>query len=86
MTTAYHDEHLLDRAAMLVMRGMIALQPKIDFETDARPGFDALMEKSRRPMASPTRRRQSAELPDGGVVRLIQLPPRQYSIYMGAPM
>lgn len=46
MTTTYHDEHLLDRAAMLVMRGMIALQPKIDFKPDARPGFDALMEKT----------------------------------------
>ena len=46
MTTTYHDEHLLDRAAMLVMRGMIDLQPKSDFGPDARPAFDALMEKS----------------------------------------
>jgi monoterpene epsilon-lactone hydrolase len=46
MTTTYHDEHLLDRAAMLVMRGIIALQPKIEFGPDARPGFDAVMEKT----------------------------------------
>jgi len=46
MTTTYHNEHLLDRAAMLVMRGMIALQPKTEFGPDARPGFDALMEKT----------------------------------------
>jgi acetyl esterase/lipase len=42
----FHEEHLLDRAAMLAMRGLIALQPKIDFGPDARPGFDALMEKT----------------------------------------
>jgi epsilon-lactone hydrolase len=46
MTATYHDEHLLDRAAMLVMRGIIALQPKTNFGPDARPAFDALMEKT----------------------------------------
>jgi epsilon-lactone hydrolase len=46
MTTTYHDEYLHDRAAMLVMRGMIALQPKTEFGPDARPGFDTLMEKT----------------------------------------
>jgi monoterpene epsilon-lactone hydrolase len=46
MTMTYHKEHLLDRAAMLAMRGMIALQPKSEFGPDARPGFDALMEKT----------------------------------------
>ena len=42
----YHDEHLLDRAAMLAMRGMIALQPNLEFGPEARPGFDTLMEKT----------------------------------------
>jgi len=46
MTMTYHKEHLLDRAAMLAMRGMIALQPKSEFGPDARPRFDALMEKT----------------------------------------
>jgi acetyl esterase/lipase len=46
MTMTFHKEHLLDRAAMLAMRAMIALQPKIEFRPDARPGFDALMEKT----------------------------------------
>lgn len=46
MPTTYHDEHLLDRAAMLIMRGMIALQPKSEFGPDARPDFDALMDKT----------------------------------------
>lgn len=46
MTMTYHDEHLLDRAAMLLMRGMIALQPKAEFGPAARPAFDTLMEKT----------------------------------------
>ena len=46
MTTTYHDEQFLDRAAMLVMRGMIALQPKGEFGPEARPGFDEFMQKT----------------------------------------
>jgi monoterpene epsilon-lactone hydrolase len=46
MTMSYHEEHFLDRAAMLAMRGLIALQPKSEFGPDARPGFDTLMEKT----------------------------------------
>lgn len=42
----YHDEHLLDRAAMLAMRGMLALQPATDFGPDALPAFDTLMERT----------------------------------------
>ena len=46
MTQTDHDEHLLDRAAMLAMRGMIALQPHVEFGPGARPGFDALTDKA----------------------------------------
>ena len=46
MTTTHHDEHLLDRAAMLAMRGMIALHPPGELGPEARPGFDALMERT----------------------------------------
>ena len=46
MAETYHDEHLLDRAAMLAMRGMIALQPHMEFGPEARPGFDALTSKT----------------------------------------
>jgi monoterpene epsilon-lactone hydrolase len=44
MATIYHEEHLHDRAAMLVMRGMVAVQPETEFGPDARPAFDTLME------------------------------------------
>ncbi|MGH6617850.1 alpha/beta hydrolase [Sphingomonas sp.] len=43
MTEIYHKEHLLDRAAMVVMRAMIALQPKADLGPDGRTAFDDLM-------------------------------------------
>lgn len=46
MTMTYHDEHMLDQAAMLVMRGMIALQPTSELGPVARSSFDALMEKT----------------------------------------
>jgi monoterpene epsilon-lactone hydrolase len=46
MTMTYHKEHLLDRAAMLAMRAMIALQPRTEFGPSARPAFDALIEKT----------------------------------------
>lgn len=42
----YHKEHLLDRAAMLAMRTLLALQPKVQFEPEARPEFDNLIEKT----------------------------------------
>ena len=45
-TEKFHPEHLLDRAAMLVMRAMIALQPAADFGPDGRAAFDALMERT----------------------------------------
>ena len=41
-----HSEHLLDRAAMLAMRAMIAVQPAADFGPAGRTAFDALMEKT----------------------------------------
>jgi epsilon-lactone hydrolase len=44
--SVYHDEHLLDRAAMLAMRAMMALQPAAEFGTEGRSAFDGLMEKT----------------------------------------
>lgn len=42
----YHPEHLLDRAAMLAMRAMLALQPAADLGTSGRAAFDELMAKT----------------------------------------
>jgi epsilon-lactone hydrolase len=42
----YHGEHLLDRAAMLAMRAMLALQPAPDFGPGGRAAFDSLTEKT----------------------------------------
>jgi len=44
--TTHHEEHLLDRAAMALMRTMLAVQPKLQFSPEARPVFDELMEKT----------------------------------------
>ena len=44
--SVYHDEHLLDRAAMLVMRAMIALQPGVEFGPEGRAAFDELLERT----------------------------------------
>lgn len=44
--SVYHDEHLLDRAAMLPIRAMMALQPAAEFGTEGRAAFDELMEKT----------------------------------------
>lgn len=44
--TTHHKEHLLDRAAMALVRTMLAIQPKLQFVPDARPVFDELMEKT----------------------------------------
>ena len=46
MSIIYHDEHLVDRAAMLAMRAMIALQPAADLGPEGRPAFDELMERT----------------------------------------
>lgn len=46
MTTTYHDEFLRDRAAMLALRGLLALQPSLVFGPEARPGFDELMART----------------------------------------
>lgn len=46
MPTIYHKEHLLDRAAMLAIRETIALLPRAPFGPAARPGFDAVIEKT----------------------------------------
>ena len=44
--TTHHKEHLLDRAAMLALRALLAVQPKLQFGPEARPDFDSLMEKT----------------------------------------
>jgi len=44
--TTHHSEHLANRAAMLAMRTMIALQPKADLGPAGRAAFDELMEKT----------------------------------------
>lgn len=44
--SVYHDEHLLDRAAMLPIRAMMALQPAAEFGAEGRAAFDELMEKT----------------------------------------
>lgn len=46
LSSTCHNEHLLDRAAMLAMRGILALQPEAKFGPDARPAFDTLMERT----------------------------------------
>jgi monoterpene epsilon-lactone hydrolase len=42
----YHREHLLDRAAMLAMRAMLAMQPAADLGPGGRVAFDELMAKT----------------------------------------
>jgi acetyl esterase/lipase len=44
--TTHHEEHLLDRAAMLAMRALLAVQPKLQFGPEARLDFDSLMERT----------------------------------------
>lgn len=44
--TTYHEEYLLDRAEMAVMRALLAVQPKLRFGPEARPDFDALTAKT----------------------------------------
>jgi acetyl esterase/lipase len=44
--TTYHPEHLADRVAMLAMRTVIALHPKVDLGPTGRAAFDDLMEKT----------------------------------------
>jgi hypothetical protein len=86
MTTTYHDEHLLDRAAMLVMRGMIALEPKTEFGPDSRPRFDTLMEKTPAGDGVTYEAATISGIRDGGVVPSMQLQMPQYCIYMAVPM
>src|SRR5882672_8740134 len=44
--SVWHEEHLLDRAAMLAMRAMLAVQPAADLGPGGRTAFDDLMEKT----------------------------------------
>jgi monoterpene epsilon-lactone hydrolase len=45
-SSTHHPEHLADRAAMLAMRAMIALQPPADFGPAGRSAFDDLMART----------------------------------------
>jgi hypothetical protein len=42
--TTYHNENLLDHAAMLAMRAVLAVQPKLEFGPEARPDFGESIE------------------------------------------
>jgi epsilon-lactone hydrolase len=44
--TTHHEVHLLDRAAMLAVRALLAVQPKLEFGPETRPDFDSLMERT----------------------------------------
>ena len=44
--TTRHSEHLADRVAMLAIRTVIALHPKVDLGPAGRAAFDELMEKT----------------------------------------
>ncbi len=46
MSEIHHDEHLLDRAAMLAMRATLATQPTARLTPESRQMFDDLMEKT----------------------------------------
>jgi hypothetical protein len=46
VTTKFHPEHLLDQAAMLAMRAIIALQPSADLGPGGRAAFDAVIERT----------------------------------------
>jgi len=46
MKITYHDEHLLDRAAMTAMRAVLAVQPRMKLEPASRPTYDELIEKT----------------------------------------
>ena len=46
MSVFHHDQHLLDRAAMLAMRGVIALQPRTAPGPEARPAFDEMIART----------------------------------------
>ena len=48
VTEIYHKEHLLDRAAMVAMRAMIAILKAADLGPDGRAAFDDLMGKTPR--------------------------------------
>jgi monoterpene epsilon-lactone hydrolase len=49
MTVTHHDEHLADRAAMVAMRGFMALSAAPAVAPDGRPGYDELMAKTPAP-------------------------------------
>ncbi|WP_260600263.1 alpha/beta hydrolase [Sphingomonas endolithica] len=49
MTVTRHDEHLADRAAMVAMRGFMALSAAPSIAPEGRPGYDELMAKTPAP-------------------------------------
>lgn len=46
MSTIRHDEHLLDRAAMFAMRGMLKLSPGPAITPDGRAAYDEIMART----------------------------------------
>ncbi|MEG3089277.1 alpha/beta hydrolase fold domain-containing protein [Sphingomonas sp. PB4P5] len=49
MTVTHHDEHLADRAAMVAMRGFMALSAAPSVAPEGRPGYDELMAQTPAP-------------------------------------
>ena len=49
MTIIQNDEHLLDRAAMIAMRGFMKIAPAMAVGPDGREAYDALIEKTPAP-------------------------------------
>lgn len=49
MAVTHHEEHLLDRAAMVAMRGFMAVSSSPAIAPEGRPGYDELMAKTPAP-------------------------------------
>lgn len=49
MAITYHEEHLADRAAMLAMRGFMAVSAAPPVAPEGRPGYDEMMAKTPAP-------------------------------------
>jgi monoterpene epsilon-lactone hydrolase len=49
MPVTYHEEHLVDRAAMVAMRGFMAMSAAPTVAPEGRPGYDELMARTPAP-------------------------------------
>ena len=81
MTETFHEEALLDRAAMVALRAMLALSPKASFGPNARPAFDDLMKRT---VAAKRVRYEQAEVGGvaGGWCRAADPKPSQAILYI----